>query len=78
MDIYDKAAKIINMLYDERCEVSGCFSENILSILKDNIIKLEDYISKNPQDSRYERFILDIENGHDILNSSTELKINKL
>lgn len=78
IDIYDKASKIINMLYDERCEVSGCFSENILSILKDNIITLEDYISKNPQDSRYERFILDIENGHDILNSSTELKINKL
>ena len=27
MDIYDKAAKIINMLYDERCEISGGFSK---------------------------------------------------
>lgn len=32
MDIYDKAAKIINMLYDERCEISGGFSKKILFI----------------------------------------------
>lgn len=78
MDIYDKAAKIINMLYDERCEVSGCFSKKILSILNDSINTLENYIIKNPNDLRYNKFLLDIENGKDILNSSTELKINKL
>lgn len=78
MDIYDKAAKIINMLYDEHCEISGGFSKKILSILNDSINTLENYIIKNPNDLRYDKFLLDIENGKDILNSSTELKINKL
>lgn len=78
MDIYDKAAKIINMLYDERSEISGGFSKKILSILNDSINTLENYIIKNPNDLRYDKFLLDIENGKDILNSSTKLKINKL
>ena len=46
MDIYDKAAKIINMLYDERSEISGGFSKKILSILNDSINTLENYIIK--------------------------------
>lgn len=78
IDIYDKASKIINMLYDERCEVSGSFSYRILSILKDNVNMLERYVVENPEDSRYEQFLLDIENGKDVLDSSTVLKINKL
>lgn len=78
MDIYDKASKIINMLYDDCCEVSGGFSKKILSILSDNINTLENYIIKKPDDLIYDKFLLDIENGYNILNSPTELKINKL
>lgn len=54
------------------------FLKKILSILNDSINTLENYIIKNPNDLRYDKFLLDIENGKDILNSSTELKINKL
>ena len=34
MDIYDKDAKIINMLYDERCEISGGFSKKNIIYFK--------------------------------------------
>lgn len=78
VDVYDKASKIINMLYDERCEVSGSFSSRILSILKDNVNTLERYVVTNPEDTRCVQFLLDIENGKDVLDSSTVLKINKL
>ena len=54
------------------------FSKKILSILSDNINTLENYIIKKPDDLIYDKFLLDIENGYDILNSSSELKINKL
>lgn len=75
-DDIDKAIRVINILYDERCEVSGCFSEKIMDILNNNIETLDSYIKKNPSDLRSRNIQLAIENGRDIIDSSTLLTLH--
>lgn len=77
-DKYQAAHDIIYVFYDERCEGVNEFSNEMLTILKNSLKTLEDYIITNPNDTRIDKFETAIWNAHDILDSSTIISIHKL
>lgn len=77
-DKYQAAHDVIYVFYDERCDGVNEFSNEMLTILKDSLKTLEDYVIKNSSDTRIDKFETAIWNAHDILDSSTVIDIHKL
>lgn len=77
-DKYEASHRIINVIYDERCEVTTDMSTKIKSILIQNMHILLNFCKKYPADINVHKFKVDISNALDLIKWSNIVKLYEL